>query len=213
MNIKLTQVVVHLPPSHRFLFRLPQFDVPAGSKMLIQGASGKGKTTLLHLMAGLFSPTEGYVFFDDQNTKYLSDEALCQKRKDHFGIVFQKLNLLDHLTALENVLLTLPRQTDSKRIALDALNSLEVGDKEKERAGRLSLGEQQRVAVARVLAKKPEIVLADEPTSSLDDRNATLVIESLLSGGENQTVVVVSHDGRIRDRFSQVFDFSDLVSL
>ncbi len=211
MNIKLSQVTVHLPPSGRFLFRISEFEVAPGAKLLIEGASGKGKTTLLHLMAGLFSPTQGYVFYDEQNIKYLSEEVLCQKRRDHFGIVFQKLNLLDHLTALENVMLTLPRGESFRDLALESLAALQVADKENERAGSLSLGEQQRVAVARVLAKKPNVVLADEPTSSLDDQNAELVIDKLLSGGKDQTVVVVSHDGRLRRRFSNVLNFSDLV--
>lgn len=210
LNIKLNQIRVDIPTLHTSLFRIAQWELTQGSKVLIQGASGRGKTTFLHLIAGLFAPTEGTVLYDGENIKYLSDDALCRRRRETFGIVFQKLNLLEHLTAEENVFLAL--RPEERGLAQPALEQLGLGDKKNVRAGKLSMGEQQRVAVARVRAKNPSVILADEPTSSLDDANAERVMKSLISSREDQSLVVVSHDARIRTYFDRVVAFSELVS-
>ena len=107
MDIRLSSVLVRLPSTDTVLFRIGAFEIPAGSRVLLQAPSGKGKTTFLHLVAGLFQPEEGYVFVGEKDLRFLSDEERCQMRRKHFGMVFQQLNLLDHLTAEENVLLTL----------------------------------------------------------------------------------------------------------
>lgn len=212
MNLKLSGITVTLPPENSVLFRLPSLEIASGSRVLIQGPSGKGKTTLLHLIAGLFAPTEGSVQVGDQNLRYLSDSELCRMRRRHFGIVFQKLNLLEHLTASENVLLAAPpRGTDAREVA-KALDAVGLSNRADERAGNLSLGEQQRVAVARILVQKPDIVLADEPTSSLDEKNAFLVIRNLIGLDGKRTLVVVSHDHRIEREFTEKLDFERLVT-
>src|SRR5690349_16260449 len=120
MDIRLSGISVHLPPGNALLFRIPTLEIAFGSRVLMQGPSGKGKTTLLHLMAGLFAPTEGFVHVGDRNLKYLSDAELCRMRRGHYGIIFQKLNLLEHLSALENVLLAVPPGADGACNAVSA---------------------------------------------------------------------------------------------
>jgi ABC-type lipoprotein export system ATPase subunit len=208
MDIRLSAVKVRLPPDDRPLFHIPALEIPHGSKVLIHGPSGKGKTTLLHLMAGLFLPSEGYVYVGEHNLKSLSDEQRCRLRRQHFGMVFQKLNLIDHLTALENVLLTLSAQS-GPAAAGEALRQVGLETYASHRTAVLSLGEQQRVAVARVIAARPSILLADEPTSSLDAVNARAVLEALWGVPGNPTMIVVSHDERIRTRFDRVIAFED----
>ena len=214
MNIKLSSIRVFLPERQKPLFEVPQLEIASGTRLLIQGASGKGKTTLLHLIAGLFPPTDGYVFLGEQNSRFLSDDQLCRLRRENFGIIFQRLNLIDHLTALENVCLTLPRSL-SKRTALEkalaALKRVGIDPLRDVRTANLSLGEQQRVAVARVLAAEPKVILADEPTSSLDAANAQLVMEGLLAVPGNPTLITVSHDERLRPYFSQTKNFEEWI--
>jgi len=212
MNVRLGALSVYLPESRRLLFRLRPKEIVSGTQVLIQGPSGTGKTTLLHLMAGLFLPSEGYVFVGEQNLSFLSDEARGRLRRQNFGIVFQSLNLLPHLTALENVMLSLRGHAEAKTKATTALSQLGMESFAGQRTAQLSLGEQQRIAVARVLAATPSVVLADEPTSGLDEVNATAVISALLDLPKKPTVVVVSHDHRLRDRFKEVVDFQDLVT-
>jgi putative ABC transport system ATP-binding protein len=130
-------------------------------------------------------------------------------RKEHVGFVFQKLNLIDHLTCAENVRLGRVLSSDVVSTVLDKVG---LKSRQHELSVKLSLGEQQRVAIARVLASKPSVILADEPTSSLDSRNAEIVMDALFeAAGPNCTLVVVSHDERLRRRFAKSFRFEELV--
>ncbi len=207
-------------PTGRELFVVPDLKIEPGERVLIQGASGRGKTTLLHLIAGLFLPSEGVVEIGGNRLTTLNDDERCELRRAQFGIVFQKLNLLEHLTASENVELALPKSLPSGKgtgrdeIVAAALKSVKMTDHADDRAATLSLGEQQRVAVARVLAAKPAIILADEPTSSLDDENAEFVMSALLEAaspkqGQARTLVVVSHDARVKKSFQRIINFSE----
>lgn len=210
MELRFNDIEVVLPGKDTPLFTVPKFTIPAGQKLLIYGPSGKGKTTLLHLMAGLFLPHQGYVYVDGENIRFLSDHARSHLRRKFFGIVFQRLNLIDHLNALENVLLALDPAASSVPFAKTALEQLGMGTMLHERVANLSLGEQQRVAVARVTAKQPRIILCDEPTSSLDAANANRVMDAILEVPGNPTTVVVSHDERIRNRFPHNLNFDEL---
>jgi len=209
MNISLKKILVKLP-NGKLLFQLGDFNVASGSRVLIQGPSGKGKTTLLHVMAGLLTPDEGTVEIGNKNLKYLSDDERCVLRRDHIGMIYQKLNLVDYLTASENV--QLGSELPNRETARQVLKELNLSGSEEKLAVSLSLGEQQRVAVARVIARRPQIILADEPTSSLDDRNAEVLLSSLLDKKLNSTVVMVSHDHRARAHFDKVIDFEKLVN-
>lgn len=211
MDIRLSGVVVRLRDPARLLFRIPRFEIPTGRKLLIHGSSGIGKTTLLHLLAGLFPPDEGEVWLGEHALHALDDAARSGLRRRHVGLVFQKLNLLDHLTAAENV--RLARRDASPEQVEGALARVGMADKAGQRSAGLSLGEQQRVAVARVLAAAPELLLADEPTSSLDDANTEAVMDALFEAADGRTLVVVSHDHRLAPRFRHTLRFDDLAEV
>jgi ABC-type lipoprotein export system ATPase subunit len=210
MGIKLSEIKVMLPGSRTALFQIPSLEITTGEKVLIEGPSGIGKTTLIHLIAGLFAPDDGYVFLGESNLKFLTDDQRCELRRKKVGIIFQNLNLLDHLTAVENITLTATGK-DVRPRAIAALRQLNIEALADVRTAALSLGEQQRVAVARILTQSPEVILADEPTSSLDDKNAQLVLQSLLSV-PHATLVMVSHDYRMKSHFSRVLDFERWVT-
>ena len=212
MNIVLTNIVVTIPPRQRILFRIHDFRIPFGSRVVVHGPSGIGKTTLLHLIAGLFLPDEGDVTIGNDRLRILNDRQRSRLRRDKFGIVFQRLNLVDHLNAIENVVLPLRPAVESSKRATEALRKLGLANLAREPVAHLSLGEQQRVAVARVLATSPLLILADEPTSSLDERNAFEVFDALWTASEQKTLLVVSHDKRIHNRFDTVIDFRQLTT-
>lgn len=210
MNISLAKIKVKVGLERRSLFEIPNFNIFSGDKILIQGASGKGKTTFLHLLAGLFLPDEGRIHIGETEITQLSDEKRSLFRRSHIGMVFQKLNLIDHLTALENIQLSLKEGQDLKK-GVDALKAVGLAGRGHDRTGVLSLGEQQRVAVARVLAASAPLVFADEPTSSLDDHNASEVTRLLLEACAGKTLIVVSHDHRIEKYFPIIKKFEDLI--
>ena len=207
MDIRLSKIRVVLPTSRRTLFSIDELKIPFGTRLLIEGPSGQGKTSLLHLIAGLFPPTEGSVYLGEARVGTLSEIEVSRVRRKHFGIIFQRLNLLDHLTALENVLLV-----SSLEAAQKALEWVGLSASADQICNSMSLGEQQRIAVARVIAARPDIILADEPTSSLDAKNAGLILDGLFKASEGKTLVVVSHDERIRSRFSAQLDFGKWVT-
>ncbi len=211
MDVRLKDVTVVLPPDDRLLFHIDHLSVTSGTCVLIHGASGLGKTTLLHLIAGLFLPEQGSVELGGRNLSLLSDHERARLRRESLGIIFQRLNLIEHLNALENVMLPLRGRSDGGNRAARALARANVGALQYERVGNLSLGEQQRVAVARVLAAAPDLILADEPTSSLDERTARAILDALREASEGKTMLVVSHDQRIAGYFNSVIPFEGLI--
>ncbi len=211
MKIVLRDIQVDLPITSKLLFRLPSFTAESGHKVLITGESGKGKTTLLHLIAGLFLPSKGDVQIGGGRISSMNDENRSQFRRRHIGIIFQKLNLIEHLTAQENICLSTGETKSDQARATAALSSVGLAGRELERSSVLSLGEQQRVAVARVLASSAEVILADEPTSSLDEKNSAKVMDLLFEAAHGKTLLVVSHDHRIEKKFNQVVQFEKLI--
>jgi putative ABC transport system ATP-binding protein len=197
----------------RPLFALPRLEIASGSRLLIEGPSGSGKSTFLHLLAGQFLPARGRIAVGGQVLTGMDDEARARFRRKHVGILFQRFNLLGHLTALENVLLgpAAPTPSDAAR-AEAALERLGIAGLRDRTAAGFSPGESQRVAAARLLARPPDLLLADEPTSSLDGPNADAVLDALLEASRGRTLVVVSHDPRARGRFDEARDFRSLVS-
>lgn len=182
--------------------------VERGEFLSIVGSSGSGKTTLLNLMAGLDTPTSGSVELGGRSLTSLSRRQLATHRAYKTGMIFQSFNLIPHYTALQNVETALyfnatpPRER--YRMASAMLEQLGLGDRKDHHPADLSGGEQQRVAVARAIVKKPEMLFADEPTGNLDFDNATQ-ISSLLSSlnREGLTIVMVTHDLEIAQRHSQ----------
>ena len=186
--------------SFRDILDIPEFALPAGKLAGISGASGSGKTTLLRLLSGLSLPTQGSVLWGQTSLDSLPEEARDRWRGETVGFVFQDFRLFPTLTVLENVLLpaTFRHRIVPQPIATRAhelLRHLGVMQWE-QRAQTLSRGEQQRVAVARALLLRPQLLLADEPTASLDEENARMVMDALIAYAEAEkaTLCVVSHD-------------------
>ena len=196
--------------SHVFLQRrvlnLEQLEVEAGGQYLITGPSGCGKTTLLHVVAGLLKPSAGRVVVSNQDLTAMNESQRDRFRGQHIGIVFQRLHLLQALTVKQNLLLAQylgrrPQLVDEVEALLDSLG---LAGRMDDQPSNLSLGEAQRVAIARALVNKPSLILADEPTSSLDDENAEAVIALLKRQAEKAgaALLVVTHDARMRPHFS-----------
>ena len=169
----------------------------------IVGPSGSGKTTLLHLIGLNDYPTSGKVFFKDKDTSLLSENERRKIRLQSIGFIFQTFNLLPTLTALENVELPLalahvPQETQRER-AVQLLKGVGLGNRLQHRSRELSMGEMQRVSIARAIANNPTIVLADEPTGELDSKTGFEIMEMLesLCRERKTTVIVATHDERI----------------
>jgi len=167
------------------------------------GPSGSGKSTLLYLLGGLAHPTEGRIWLEGSELTNRNDSEVTKLRYDKIGFVFQRFNLLSTLTALENVSIALKLSLFSngngKRDFADPKELLDLvglGSKLRHRPNELSIGEQQRVAIARALVRRPAILLADEPTGSLDRDNTVKVLGILkrLHGEKGQTIIMVTHD-------------------
>jgi len=173
-------------------------DLPRGRFTAIMGPSGSGKSTLLHCLAGLDRVTGGQVWIGDARVDTLGDRGLTRLRREQVGFVFQLYNLLPTLSAEENITLPLAiggRKPD--RAWLDVIvQTLGLGDRLGHRPAQLSGGEQQRVACARALVTRPQVVFADEPTGNLDSRSSAEVLEFLRRSAQKlgQTVVMVTHD-------------------
>lgn len=197
MNLKVLKTSLQLASSTTKLFDIDEFLFASNQSYLIEGPSGSGKTSFLHSLAGLVPVQSSGIFYQDTDLLKLSLSERAAFRQKKMGLIFQKLSLIDHFTALENIMLDPVSQVEARA----ALELLQIKDKADVIVSRLSLGEQQRVAIARVLAKKPAVILADEPTSSLDDKNAELVIENLKTISADKLLIVVSHDHRLKSHF------------
>lgn len=187
-------------------------DIPAGSTTLIRGPSGAGKSTLFEILGLLDTPDEGSLLVGDTDAATLSDRGRTRLRRDHIGVVFQEFNLIPDLTAWENARLPLDHadRTDDEWLAT-LFDRLAVSDLRDRYPESLSGGEKQRIAIARALATRPEVVLADEPTGHLDPETADRVLELLLDSPAfaDAAVVVVSHDPVLADRFERVYELVD----
>ena len=207
------------------LLDIEKLRVDRGERVFLQGASGSGKSTLLNLIGGVLEPDAGGVHLLDITLRALSKTQRDSFRANHIGFVFQMFNLLPYLSVLENV--TLPcrfshgrndkavlRDGTVEESACRLLDHLELGHDEilRRPVTDLSMGQQQRVAVARALIGSPEIVIADEPTSALDVNNRDRFIELLLHECELQesTLMFVSHDPGLHDHFDRVIDLHHL---
>lgn len=173
--------------------------IPAGAFTFILGPSGSGKSTLLYLLGGLDEPTTGEIRVGGQSLQTMSPRDRDRFRRHDVGFVFQNFNLLANLTAVDNVLVPfLPAgvSKEQRQRAKDLLDRMGLGDRLEHRPNQLSGGEQQRVAIARALLKRPQLILADEPTGELDTENSAAILGDLraLSAEHHTTIVVVTHE-------------------
>ena len=181
-----------------------------GDQWLLLGASGSGKTTLLQILTGILRPQQGKVKIGETSLYELSSAALDQFRGRNIGIIFQRPHLIKSLTIEENLLMAqsfakLPE--DKKRIT-EALHSLGIADKSNNYPSELSQGQLQRVSIARAVINKPALLIADEPTSSLDDKNTAAVLQLQLEQSviNRATLIVATHDKRVKDAFNNTYE-------
>ncbi len=188
-------------------------DVDAGSSLAITGPSGCGKSTLLGLICGLDTPTSGHAFIGGAAISTLSDRERAAMRRREIGLVFQSDNLLPYMTAAENVSLqlSLVGREEGRARSLELLHELELADEADRLPDQLSGGQRQRVAVARALIHGPRLVIADEPTGSLDDESAEIVVNLLLAAQRDTgtTVVLVTHELEVARRLDRTVHMLD----
>ena len=206
-----------------FAITVPNFTVHKGETVLLLGSSGSGKSTLLSLICGTILANTGHVSVDGTDLKTLSGWSRDRFRADHIGIVFQQFNLLPFGTVLDNIVLPLQfapkrrhRCLAPKQTAMDLCQSLALPQEiALSKSSNLSVGQQQRFAVARALIGEPPILIADEPTSSLDETAQSsflnLMFDQVASLGS--TLVMVSHDPRLGQRFDRVVQMDDIVTI
>jgi putative ABC transport system ATP-binding protein len=189
-------------------------EIPKGSFSCIIGASGHGKSTLMHLIGGLDKPTCGNIFIDGVNISELSDNKLSELRAKKIGFVFQFFNLLKNLTALENIQTAMMfgkiPANEQKKKAERLLDLVGLSDKANAKPNELSGGQQQRVSIARALANDPDILLMDEPTGNLDSQSEKEVLEHIFKIHEaGKTIVIVTHNNELAKKAELLFEIRD----
>lgn len=194
--------------AHNISFK--DWEINSGEQWLLLGESGSGKTTLLHILTGILKPAKGEVKIDGTSVYTLSSRELDKFRGRNVGIIFQRPHLIKSLTIAENLVLAqsfaqLPENL--KRVS-EVLESLGIDAKKNAYPSELSQGQLQRVSIARAVINQPSLLIADEPTSSLDDKNAQAVLELLMqqSGLNQATLVVATHDKRVKDAFHHTYE-------
>jgi putative ABC transport system ATP-binding protein len=190
-------------------------EVNKNEYVALMGPSGSGKSTLMNLLGCLDTPTSGEYFLNGTNVSKMSDNSLAQVRNKEIGFIFQTFNLLPRSTALENVALPLIyagySKADREKRALQVLDQVGLADRVKHKPNELSGGQRQRVAIARALIKRPRLVIADEPTASLDSHTADQVLDLMRERGhaEGAAFVIATHDSRLTSRCDRVLSLLD----
>jgi putative ABC transport system ATP-binding protein len=212
--IQLENIVKLYPMGKRELKVLQGIDlnIEKGEMVAIMGPSGSGKSTLLNLIGLLDRPTSGSYLLDGKEVSRLNAAELARVRSQKIGFIFQTFNLLPYLSALRNVELGQKYAgTTDAVVAKQALARVGLAERVRHRPGELSGGEQQRVAVARAVAKDPPIILADEPTGNLDSQSSREVMEILsgLSSEQEMTLIMVTHDSNIAHYCNRIIHIQD----
>ncbi len=185
-------------------------EIHAGEILVLLGPSGSGKSTLLNIIGGLDRPTDGQLWYEDTELTALDDPALTRFRRANIGFIFQFYNLIPSLTAEENVRLVTDISTSPMPPA-EALELVGLSERRNHFPARLSGGEQQRVAVARAIAKRPGVLLCDEPTGALDSVTGVQVLETLAAANSDlgTTLILITHNAGIAAMADRVFNFLD----
>lgn len=222
MSVSIENLKFTYPGADGFSFEVADLQLAAGQTHLLLGPSGSGKSTLLNLLAGTLRPDSGRLQVAGCDLTDVGPARMDRFRGEHIGFVFQTLNLIPWLTAHDNVALGLAF-APQRRARLDApvkqavealLQRLNIDPATAWKpAGKLSIGQQQRVAAARALIGAPDLILADEPSSALDEANTGVFFDLLMAGLDRsrQTLLVVSHDSRLESRFDRVLSAADII--
>ena len=219
--INIDSVRFYWSKKSNFKIFVPNLEIKKGEKVLLLGESGSGKTTLLSLMCGFLNPLSGNISINGNTINQLSSKTRDEYRADNIGIIFQQFNLLPYANVVDNVLLPLyfskvrsSNVSNKKEKVIELFKQLRLPDDIAQfRASSLSMGQQQRVAVARALIGNPSLIIADEPTSSLDaDAQKiflNLMFEQILEN--NSTLLMVSHDKSLSNQFDRLIDINEIL--
>ncbi len=207
--IQITGLEKSFPNETRITYRDMTFET--GRSYMLLGASGCGKSTLLNMIAGVLSPTGGHILIDGKDMT-----AVSQKEKDRFriekvGYIFQDFKLIDEMTAADNISILRLEGVDISGLD-ELLETMGILEKKNVRIKHLSGGQKQRVAIVRALIKKPDIILADEPTGNLNFAIGEQVVRELVKVSEGKTLIAVTHDDRLSKYFDEVIDMNEMTS-
>mgnify|MGYP001117585440 FL=1 len=185
-----------------------------GELVAIVGKSGAGKSTLLHIIACIDNYDSGEYYIDDLLIKNMSEKKLANIRNEKIGIVMQDFSLVEDFTVLENVIIPLDfakkKSKNTKEQALKALKQVKMEEYAKKRVKNLSGGEKQRVAIARAIINNPDLILADEPTGSLDSANTEAIMDLFFSlNKQGKTIIIVTHDKELAEKCHRIIEISD----
>ena len=220
-TIRLDSVRFYWSKVADFKIYIPKLEIGRGEKVLLLGESGSGKTTLLSLICGFLSPISGDIFLNEQKLNDLKANKKDQFRSDNIGIIFQQFNLLPYANVIDNITLPLyfskkrdSRVTNHREAAFNICRSLQLSESTiAMQANKLSVGQQQRVAVARALIGNPSLIIADEPTSSLDTSTQKKFLDLMFRQIEEHksTLLMVSHDSSISNYFDRTINMNDIL--
>ena len=188
-------------------FNFPDLNINSGESLLVLGESGVGKTTFIQILAGLLKPSSGSLELNSINYSSLSSKKMDEFRGKNIGMIFQSPHFVRNISIIENLLLSLhlSNQKLDKEYSEDILSQIGLVEKMNNLPDELSQGEQQRAAIALAVIKNPDLILADEPTSSLDDTNCQKIISLLKeqSASKNAKLIIITHDNRLKSQFKK----------
>ena len=219
--IKIDSVRFYWSKKSNFKIFVPNLEIKKGEKVLLLGESGSGKTTILSLICGFLNPLSGNIFINGKTINQLSSKTKDEYRADNIGIIFQQFNLLPYANVVDNVLLPLyfskvrSNNVPNKREkVIELFKQLRLPDDIIQfKASSLSMGQQQRVAVARALIGNPSLIIADEPTSSLDADAQKIFLDLMFEqiSENNSTLLMVSHDRSLSGQFDRLIDINEIL--
>ena len=220
--IKIDSVRFYWSKKSNFKIFIQNLEIKKGEKVLLLGESGSGKTTLLSLLCGFLNPLSGTISINGNEINKLSSKSKDEYRADNIGIIFQQFNLLPYAGVIDNILLPLYFSKvrsnsiiDPQETALQLCKQLRLPDDINDyKANRLSVGQQQRVAVARALIGNPSLIIADEPTSSIDSAAQQIFLDLMFEQiyKNESTLLMVSHDKSLSSRFDRLIDINEIIT-
>jgi len=205
--IEINDVIKHFKNETAIDYRNMTFET--GKSYMLLGASGCGKSTLLNMIAGILSPTSGSILIDGVNMSEKSQGEKDRFRIEKIGYIFQDFKLIDDMTVLDNINILRIEGVDTSEAGV-LLKKLEIADQKNKKIRHLSGGQKQRVAIVRALVKRPDIILADEPTGNLNFTIGEAVIRELVEVSKGKTLIAVTHDDRLAKYFDVVIDMNEI---